>query len=100
MVLDCGCAEGSFTFLVQPTAKHIYAIEPLPEYVKALQKTFAESGNVTVIQQALGSKQEMAYIKSKGIASFITQEPTGIPVTIDTIDHLCQDYNKYRCIFY
>ncbi len=28
VVLDCGCAEGSFTFLIQSTAKHIYAIEP------------------------------------------------------------------------
>ncbi len=92
VVLDCGCAEGSFTFLIQSTAKHIYAIEPLPAYVKGLQKTFAESNNVSIIEKALGSKQEQAYIKNAGIASAITDEPTNTPVTIDTLDNVCRDY--------
>ena len=90
VVLDCGCAEGSFSFLVQPTARHIYAIEPLPEYLAGLRKTFSDSHNVTIVPQALGDRKERAYLKSRGIASSITHEPTDISVTIDTLDHICQ----------
>jgi len=93
IILDCGCAEGIFSFLNNKEAKHIYAFEPLPEYLEGLRKTFKNITNVTIINSALGDKHGTVYLKKAGIASSITLEKTETEVNIDTIDHFCSTHN-------
>lgn len=93
IVFDCGSAEGIFAFLNKRAAKHIYAFEPLPEYLEGLYKTFAGINNVSIIANALGDNCCEAYLKKAGIASSITLEKTETKVEIDTIDHFCMTHD-------
>ena len=87
IVFDCGAAEGFFSFAIVNRAKAIYAFEPLPEWRKCLEKTFAGRDHVRIIPAALSDKIGTAYIQSNGVASSITAEPTDAPIEIETIDH-------------
>lgn len=93
IVFDCGAAEGIFAFKNKRVAKHIYAFEPLPEYLEGLYKTFAGSNNVSIIPKGIGEKCGEAYLKKAGIASYITPIKTETKVEIDTIDHFCMTQN-------
>ena len=90
VVFDCGCAEGIFTFLNRHSAKHIYAFEPLPEYVEGLEQTFKDADNVSIVNYALGAEPGTAYLKQCGIASTITAEKTDLKIKISTIDDFCE----------
>lgn len=93
VVFDCGSAEGIFAFLTCSHAKHVYAFEPLEEYVLGLRKTFEEVSNVSVVNEALGDKTGEIYLKREGIASTISNEVTDTKITINTIDHFCDTQN-------
>lgn len=90
IVLDCGCAEGIFTFLCYRNAKHIFVFEPLPEYLSGLEKTFEGTNSVTIVKSALGDKMGIAYLERNGISSHITTEKTDTIVQMDTIDNFCK----------
>jgi FkbM family methyltransferase len=92
-VFDCGSAEGIFTFLAFPRAKHVYAFEPLEEYVSGLKKTFEGLSNVSVVNEALGDKVGEIYLKKDGIASTISNVKTDTKININTIDHFCKTQN-------
>lgn len=92
VIFDCGAAEGIFCFLNHQQAEHIYAFEPLPEYVEGLKKTFQDIANVTVLNLALGEKCAEAYLKKAGINSSITTEKTEHKVSVVTVDHFCYEY--------
>ncbi len=93
IVVDCGCAEGIFSFINQETAKHIYAFEPLPEYIAGLAKTFEHADNVTIVNSALAERAGTAYLIRAGIASSITLEETNTQVNIDTVDRYCLEHD-------
>lgn len=90
VVFDCGSAEGIFAFLTHKHAKQVYAFEPLEEYANGLKKTFANSSNVTVVNEALGNKTGEIYLRKDGIASIVSDVKTGTVINIDTIDNFCE----------
>lgn len=50
VVVDCGSAEGFFVYKYRQNCKHIYCIEPLPVFCRALHKLFDDCANVTIIE--------------------------------------------------
>ena len=48
VVVDCGAAEGLFTFICAQKARKVLAFEPLPKFVAALRQNFERSSNVTI----------------------------------------------------
>jgi FkbM family methyltransferase len=90
IVLDCGAAEGIFSFLVRDRAQQILCIEPLPAFQDSLKKTFSHHSNITVIPAALSNKPGLAYLQGSGITSTLTQKPNHNPVEVQTIDQLCE----------
>jgi len=89
VVFDCGSAEGLFTFLNRRQARQIFAFEPLPVFVKSLHRTFKQDSNIEVVGSALAEKPGHAYVREDGPSSFLTTEPTGNSVAIDSIDNFC-----------
>ncbi len=88
IVVDCGAAEGLFTFLVSPRCKRVYAIEPLSLFNEALRYTFKDFKNVELIPVGLSSVESMAYMSQEGISSSITMENTANKVQLTTLDKL------------
>ncbi|MFH1427814.1 MAG: FkbM family methyltransferase [Patescibacteria group bacterium] len=93
VVVDCGAAEGLFSILVANRCKQVYAIEPLPEFVKALKLTFEKFDNVKIMPMGLGSKEESGYITKEDINSAINFSGKGEKINITTIDKLFYDKN-------
>jgi FkbM family methyltransferase len=89
VVFDCGSAEGAFAFLNRHLDCRIHAFEPLPSFVKGLQKTFADSPNVIVVAAGLADKPGVTYLHEEGMSSFLTSENTGREVAVESIDHYC-----------
>lgn len=89
VVLDCGAAEGLFTFLVQPRARQVYCFEPLPDFRACLERTFEGVSNVTVVPVALADRSGWAYLRQAGISTMLTDEPTGERVEVTTVDEFC-----------
>ncbi len=88
IVVDCGAAEGLFSLSVAGRCKKVYAIEPLPEFVWALEKTFEDMSNVEIIPVALGAKQGRVFMMNDGIRTEISEIETNISVPLETIDSL------------
>ena len=95
VVFDCGAAEGAFAFLNQHHRCSIHAFEPLPAFVKGLNRTFANSPNVHVVPAALADKPGSAFLHEEGMSSCLTTENTGKQVAVESIDHYCSE-NKIR----
>jgi len=91
-VLDCGCAEGMFTFLNAATARRIVSFEPLPDFLDGLQRTFRGNPRISIVPAALGERRQTAYLKRAALASSITLEKTDTEVAITTIDDYCRDH--------
>jgi FkbM family methyltransferase len=89
-VIDCGSAEGLFPFLARSVAREIVCFEPLPEFIRGLQRTFGSDPGVRIVPAALGEHPGSAYLRRSGISSAITPEVTDTPVTMDTIDAYCE----------
>ncbi len=94
IVVDCGAAEGLFSLSVAGRCKKVYAIEPLPEFVWALEKTFEDMPNLEIIPVALGAHVGRAYMMNEGIRTEISEEETNISVPLETIDTLFFKQNK------
>lgn len=89
IVVDCGAAEGLFSFKVK--CRKAYLIEPLPIFIDSLKKTFKRG--VTVLPYAVGEKEKEAFLVENGVGSTITFNPNKhesnvIPLKITTIDKL------------
>ncbi len=69
VVVDCGSAEGFFAFKHVGHCKHIYCIEPLPVFSRALHKLYDHLNNVTVIQSALSNAMGTLYLSPASISS-------------------------------
>jgi len=90
VVFDCGSAEGLFAFLNQRQARRIYAFEPLPRFVQSLRRTFQSDSNVEVVGAGLAEKPGTAHVHEAGVSSYLTSEPVGPSVTIESVDHFCK----------
>jgi hypothetical protein len=56
VVVDCGAAEGLFSFAILPRAKHIYAVEPVPLFVSSMRAIFSGIEKITIRSLALSDK--------------------------------------------
>lgn len=87
VVVDCGAAEGLFSLMVANRCKHVYAVEPLPAFVKALNLTLAHFNNVTVIPSGLSERPGKAYMDDNNISSAVS-DTGNTEVSLETIDNL------------
>jgi len=85
IVVDCGAAEGIFALLTRPAARHVYCIEPLPEFQRSLQLTFRQDPAVTVVPVALGD--------APGETSIPNNQGGQLRVPVDTLDALRARWN-------
>ena len=90
VVLDCGAAEGLFSFLAAPRCRFVYALEPLPVFVEAMTRTFADFKNVQILPYALSDHAFTGRLSGQGILSTIVEGDAG-PGGIDvkTLDQCC-----------
>jgi FkbM family methyltransferase len=93
IVIDCGAAEGLFSFLVSLKCSKVYAIEPLPLFINALTKTFDQVSNVEIVPMALSNVSGTGYLSNNGIASMVSEKGE-IPITLQTIDNLFFEKGK------
>ncbi len=91
VVVDCGSSEGFFAFKHVGHCKHIYCIEPLPVFVRALHKLYDHLNNVTVIPAALSDAMGHLYLSPASISSACRQaciNENDIRVPAVTLDSL------------
>ena len=96
VVADCGAAEGVFALLVHSRARHVYAIEPSALWTTALQRTFADAANVTILPVALGAAPGRAYLAGGALDSTVSAQAhhAAQEVTVETIDRLFADRDR------
>lgn len=87
VVVDCGAAEGVFTLRVASRARAVYAVEPLPQWVDCLNRTFAGATNVHVLPYAVSDQPGHQWFHTDGLLSRLG---TGgdVEVQVRTIDDL------------
>jgi len=88
IVVDCGAAEGLFSFIVAPVCKKVYLIEPMPKFVDGLKLTFRGYNNAEIIPCALSDRLGEAFMSEGGIASSLSDDKKGRRVNVETIDEL------------
>jgi FkbM family methyltransferase len=86
VVVDCGAAEGLFTFISSMRGAKVFAFEPDAGFVEGMRQTFSNLPNVVVHQCALGHKSGTAFLSRNEIFSRITGEGKGTEVSIRTLD--------------
>lgn len=91
VVVDCGSAEGLFTLVSSQRARQVVAVEPLLEFQRALEKTFAGSANVQLERCALGRTSGTAFMQSSGICSNLSGNSGGQEIEVLPLDKLCRD---------
>lgn len=85
VVVDCGAAEGLFSFVGERKASRVFAFEPLPKFVTALNKNFEHSSKVVFYPFALGHKEQRARLTNNEIFSTISSKGP-IEIEIKTLD--------------
>lgn len=92
VVIDCGAAEGLFSFVAANHAKKVYAIEPIASWHKPMDRTFRLLGNVEVLKVGVGHKTAMMRMTNDEIYSKVSA--TGdLEIQIATLDSLFADKN-------
>lgn len=94
IVLDCGAAVGTFSLQAANKCKKVYAVEPLPKFIKALKMTFKNYKNVQILPVAVGDKEGDLYINELSFGSFLSNDKKGDKVQLKTIDSLFADKNR------
>jgi FkbM family methyltransferase len=93
VVVDCGAAEGIFGLKVYRQCKELYLIEPLPKFVRSLEKTFGTSGHAHIIPYAISDRAFSATISDADISSAISESGSGEKIGVTTLDALFLDKN-------
>jgi FkbM family methyltransferase len=106
VVIDCGCCEGFFVFqALEAGAAKVIGIEPNPDMVRCLEKTFAEeikSGRVVIEPAALGAFRGQAFFSfdvGYPAAGQVGGSPAGQPVTVETLAAVCKKLKLKRVDF-
>ena len=92
IVVDCGAADGLFSLIAAQKASKVYALEPVPEFIRSMHRTFKDIKNVEIIEAAVSNKRENAFLTVDGFSSALSNS-NGIPVRIETLDSLFYDRN-------
>ncbi len=87
VVVDCGAAEGLFTFVAASKAKRVYAIEPVPVFVESLRKNFESSTKVSILPYAVGHRADRVRMSDDEIFSRIDSKGS-LEIDVRTIDEL------------
>ena len=90
VVVDCGAAEGLFSFLAAPIAHKVFAIEPMPVWQDGLARMFDNKANVSVIQAGVSHRRKELCMIDLGGRSKVASEG-GISIQAMTIDELFYD---------
>jgi len=88
VVADCGAAEGLFSLLIAHRCRKLFLIEPLPDFVNCLEKTFASFENTEILACAISDAETTATLSPNGISSSLHRDDHGINVTVRTLDQL------------
>jgi FkbM family methyltransferase len=86
-VVDCGAAEGLFSFVAAPRVHQVYAIEPVPLWQAGLHKTFDPLPQVTILPVGVGHQRGQLRMSNETIFSHISAQGE-LSVAIETVDHL------------
>lgn len=86
VVIDCGVAEGLFTWYAAQRGSEVYAFEPDAGFVASMRKSFADMPGVFVNHCALGHRSGQAFLSEDEIFSRLTAADRGTPVEVRTID--------------
>jgi FkbM family methyltransferase len=98
VVIDCGCCEGFFVFqALEAGAAKVIGIEPNPEMVRCLEKTFVteiKAGRVVFRQVALGAfRGTAAFFFDSAFPAFGQigggNKTEGRTVRVETLDSIC-----------
>src|SRR5262245_31851352 len=100
IVIDVGAERGAFVrAFVEAGAETVFACEPFPNSVKALQSTFAETPSVRVLDLAVGERDEhvpLHLVEDKSgdhvdaFHSLVPFDETPTLRMVDTIDVECR----------
>lgn len=90
IIVDCGAAEGLFSFFASKTAKKVYAIEPIPMWHKALEKTFKSRDNVEILKNGVGHTNAIMRMTDDEIYSRVSSDGE-IEIPVCTLDSLFAD---------
>lgn len=90
VVVDCGAAEGLFTFLAAPKVRRVYAVEPCPVFVAALHKNFDADPTVRILPCATGHATARVRMTDDEIFSHIGAEGS-VEVEVRRLDDLLAD---------
>ena len=86
VVIDCGAAEGLFTWFAAQRGAQVHAFEPDAGFVASMRKSFADSPQVSIDHCALGHRSGQAYLSEDEIFSRLTAADCGTPVELRTLD--------------
>lgn len=87
VVVDCGAAEGLFSFFSANRAARVYAIEPVPLWHPGLERTFAPFSHVELLKVGVGHRDAELRMTDDEIYSRIDPEGT-LVVPVRTLDSL------------
>ncbi len=93
VVMDCGACEGLYTLLACDRVQQVIAIEPVPDFIAGLQRSFGGCTNVQIVPAALAERDGLATMQLSGASSHISENcQSGISVKIRSIDSICAEY--------
>lgn len=87
VVVDCGAAEGLFTLVAAEKASRVFAVEPLPDFVDGLHRTFDDNRKVTILPVAAGATSGTVRFAADTISSNINAQGE-IEARIEPLDSL------------
>lgn len=87
IVVDCGAAEGLFSYLASFHAKQVYAVEPIPSWHCSMERTFENIKNVEILKYGVGHKKTIVKMTDDEMCSRISNEGN-LEICIDTLDSL------------
>jgi FkbM family methyltransferase len=94
IVVDCGAAEGLFSFLIHKRCKKIFLIEPVAKFCSSLSRTFGNTQHVEIVPVALSDHEGFATISEHDISSSLSlsgKSEGSVPVT--TLDKVFFEKN-------
>lgn len=88
VVIDCGAAEGLFSWYAGIRGARTIAFEPDEGFVRAMRKTFSAMPNVSIEQCALGHREGTAFLSRDEIFSKISPNGRGAETPVKTLDNI------------
>jgi FkbM family methyltransferase len=85
-VVDCGAAEGLFTWYAANLGASVHAFEPDSGFASSMRKSFDHIPNVEVHRCALGHRPGQARLSQNEIFSRLSADGSGVLVDVRTLD--------------